>query len=205
MEAIINQFIPIIIIFIVISHPETVARFSHSILGKCIAVSLIIYYSSLNKYLGMLVCGFVIFYYQTDYVEGFDLLYKSEGMENLYQNPLIDNTSIHNVMETTGNNITTLLNNSYKQFTYYTDLYNDVPKAKLTSPMETDFRKEYCDAKGNLTYKNSIINLEMISFLFPEIKFDKDKCNPCSPTCKFSIIESKLATQEKMKPISTIS
>lgn len=204
MEAIINQFIPIIIIFTLLSHPETVAKFSHSILGKCIAVSLIIYYSSLNKYLGILVCGLVIFYYQTEYVEGFDLLYNSEGMENLYQNPFIDNTSIHNVMETTGNNITTLLNNSYAQFTYYTDLYKDVPKPIVSSPSETDFRKEYCDAKGNLTYKNSIINLEMISFLFPEIKFDKDKCNPCSHTCKFSIIESKLVTEEKMKPISTI-
>jgi hypothetical protein len=108
-------------------------------------------------------------------------------------------------METTGNNITTLLNNSYAQFTYYTDLYKDVPKPIVSSPSESDFRKEYCDAKGNLTYKNSIINLEMISFLFPEIKFDKDKCNPCSHTCKFSIIESKLQTQEKMKPISTLS
>jgi hypothetical protein len=203
MEAIINQFIPIIIIFILLSHPESVAKFSHSILGKFIAVSIIIYYSSLNKYLGILVCGLVIFYYQTDYVESFDLL-KKEGLENTYQNPFIDNTSINNVIETTGNNISTLLNNSYKQFTYYTDLYKDVPKPKVSSPSETEFRKEYCDEKGNLTYKNSIINLEMISFLFPELKFDKDKCNPCSNTCKFSIIESKLVTQEKMKPISTI-
>lgn len=203
MEAIISQFIPIIIIFILLSHPETVAKFSHSILGKCIAVSLIIYYSSLNKYLGILVCGLVIFYYQTDYVEGFDLLQK-EGLENLYQNPFIDNASIDNVIETTGNNITTLLNNSYKQFTYYADLYKDVPKPAVSSPSETEFRKEYCDKNGIVTYKNSIINLEMISFLFPELKFDKGKCNPCNNTCKFSVIESKLETQEKMKPISTI-
>ena len=201
MDAIINQFIPIIIIFILLSHPETVARFSHSILGKFIAVSIIIYYSALNKYLGILVCGLVIFYYQTDYVEGFD---SKDGLENIYQNPLIVNDVINNVVETTGNNITTLLNNSYKQFTYYADLYNDVPKPKVSSPSETEFRTEYCDAKGNVTYKNSIINLEMISFLFPELKFDKGKCNPCSNTCKFSIIESKLETQEKMKPISTI-
>lgn len=200
MEAIINQFIPIIIIFTLLSHPETVAKFSHSILGKCIAVSLIIYYSSLNKYLGILVCGLVIFYYQTDYVEGFSLLDKEEGLENIYKTP-----GSNNIIETTGNNITTLLNNSYKQFTYYTDLYKDVPKPIVSSPSETEFRKEYCDANGNLTYKNSIINLEMISFLFPEIKFDKDKCNPCSNTCKFSIIESKLVTQEKMKPITTLS
>lgn len=231
----IQQFIPIIIVFILLSYPKTVIQFSHSILGRFIVVSIIIFYSSLDKYLGLLVCGLVIFYYQMDYVEGMI----SDINEN-FDNLITTSTDFPSIINGANDTITTLLNNSYKQYTYYNDLYNEVPYNEVTknnsekdfkkdfkptknansswsttdkeinpSPKGADlnlqrFKKENCDDDGNLIFKNSIINLEMIEYLFPEIKFSKNKCNPCDNNCNFNIIEKKLVTEEKMKPISTM-
>ena len=62
----IEEFLPIIIIFSLLAYPKTAVKFSHSILGRFIAVSTIIFYSSIDKYLGLFVCGLVIYYYQMD-------------------------------------------------------------------------------------------------------------------------------------------
>ena len=199
MEAIITQFIPIIIIFLLLSYPKNIIKLSHSILGRLIAVSIIIYYSSLDKYLGLLVCGLVIFYYQMDYVEGFEND-EYEGFENDEYEGFEEGLE----SETAKDTISTLLDNSYKQFTYYTDLYNnEIPKPIIATEPEENFRNEYCDKNGNVIYKDSIINLEMLKHLFPEINFNNDKCNPCDKNCRFSMIESKINNNEKLKPIST--
>jgi len=203
---IIEQFIPIIFIFLLFTYPKTVVTLSHSVLGRLVAVFIIIYYSLLDKYLGLLVCGLTIFYYQMDYVEGM-LETMNENFDNLLEYvPQID---ISTIVDTTKGNITTLLNNSYKQFTYYQDLYLDTPNQKSkhissTINSKAEFIKDNCDKDGNLLHKESIINLEMIEHLFPEIKFTKNKCNPCINTCEFTILEQKLITEDKMKPISTM-
>ena len=41
---------------------------------------------------------------------------------------------------------------------------------------------------------------EMAQHVYPELKFQNDYCNACSPTCNFSIIESKLKTENKLLP-----
>jgi hypothetical protein len=48
------------------------AQFAHSILGKLVAIALILLYTRVDILYGAFVCALVIFYYQTDYVEGFD-------------------------------------------------------------------------------------------------------------------------------------
>lgn len=198
MEAIITQFIPIIIIFLLLSYPKNVIKLSHSILGRLVAVLIIIYYSSFDKYLGLLVCGLVIFYYQMDYEEGF------EDQEIFEDQERFEHELEQEGFETAKDTISTLLDNSYKQFTYYTNLYNDeIPKPIIATEHEENFRNEYCDKNGNVIYKDSIINLEMLKHLFPEINFNNDKCNPCDNNCKFSMIDSKLNNNEKLKPIST--
>jgi hypothetical protein len=69
MKKIISQFIPIVIIFLLLSYSDEIAIFSHSILGKMISILIIGYYTVIDKYVGLLVCILFIFYYQTDYVE----------------------------------------------------------------------------------------------------------------------------------------
>jgi hypothetical protein len=43
----------------------------------------------------------------------------------------------------------------------------------------------------------------MAVHVFRELEFHKELCNPCSKICEFSIIEAKLRTEEKMRPINT--
>jgi cytochrome c-type biogenesis protein CcmH/NrfF len=69
MEPFVCQFIPILLIFVLLAYPKQSAKFCHSVLGKLVALSIIIFYSSLDKYVGLAVCILVIYYYQLDYVE----------------------------------------------------------------------------------------------------------------------------------------
>jgi hypothetical protein len=69
MKYTILQFIPIIILFLLLSYPEQFVLFSNLSFGRLIAVLIIIFYSSLDKYMGLFVCGLVILFYQSDYVE----------------------------------------------------------------------------------------------------------------------------------------
>jgi hypothetical protein len=62
------DFIPIILVYLFVVHPKESVLFSHTSLGKLIAVSLIIFYSSYKYVYGLFVCVLVIFYYQTNIV-----------------------------------------------------------------------------------------------------------------------------------------
>ena len=63
MKKIISQFIPIVIIFLLLSYSSELAIFSHSILGKIISILIIGYYTTIDKYVGLFVCILFIFYY----------------------------------------------------------------------------------------------------------------------------------------------
>ena len=62
-----------------------------------------------------------------------------------------------------------------------------------------EFRKEYCD--GNiLKYKDMNVRGDMVEHIFPELKYNENKCNPCVDTCDFSIIEKRIKMEDEMKP-----
>jgi len=65
----IAQFIPILLIFLLISYFKTIAKFSNTVLGRLLAICIIVFYTILDKLLGAVVCLLVIFYYQSDLVE----------------------------------------------------------------------------------------------------------------------------------------
>ena len=65
------NFIPMILLYLVATYSSETAKWSHSILGKTIAVVIILMYASVDIVSGLLATAIVIFYYQTDYVEGF--------------------------------------------------------------------------------------------------------------------------------------
>ena len=66
---IIIQFIPIVIIFTLLKFSKDFVDFSFTILGKLLAILTIIFYSCFDIIVGLCVCGLVILYYQSDYVE----------------------------------------------------------------------------------------------------------------------------------------
>lgn len=65
------NFLPMIIIYLVATYSPEIAKWSHTLLGKAIAVGVILLYVLTDLIAGLLACALIIFYYQTDYVEGF--------------------------------------------------------------------------------------------------------------------------------------
>ena len=65
----IAQFIPILLIFFLIAYSKSFIKFSNSILGKLIVIGIIMFYTYLDKILGLFVCLLFIFFYQTDIFE----------------------------------------------------------------------------------------------------------------------------------------
>jgi len=64
------EFIPIIVFYLLVSYSDEMIMFSHTTFGRLIVVGLILFYASIHYIYGILVCLFIIFYYQTDTVEG---------------------------------------------------------------------------------------------------------------------------------------
>ena len=69
MKASIRDFIPIILIYLLICVPGKVVPISHTHLGRFIAVLLIVFYAKTDVVLGLVVCVAVIYYYQMEEYE----------------------------------------------------------------------------------------------------------------------------------------
>jgi len=189
-EKFIIQFIPIILIFLLISYSKFMAIFSNTILGKLISVSLIIIYTSIDRILGLFVCSLVILYYQMDYVESM----LNMDIFNIFNNQS-DNVVLSNV-----SSVDIIDSNAYSGHDH---LYLGGSPYIINegfSNHKQAFRQENCE-KGVLKYKNMDVRNDMADLVFEKIKFDTDNnCNVCSDACSFSIIESKLNNENELLP-----
>ena len=213
MKNILSQFIPIIVIYLLLSYSNEFVMFSHSILGKLLAVFIIIYYTVLDKTIGLLVCSFIILYYQSEIVE--NMLNMDNLMKNMFEKPEskedteeteekekeADVEGMQPMNPTKKKELTTEETMSNIEKTY-------TPENRVQASFETmqnkdgypeEFRKQYCD--GNiLKYKDMNVRGDMIEHIFPEVEYKEDKCNPCSETCDFSIIENRIKTETELIP-----
>ena len=161
------NILPIIIASVLYMYYKETAVFAHSILGRIVAIVLIILYTSVDVLYGALVCALVIFYYQTDYVEGF-------AMEDVLDEGFED-TCVEGVADF--------------------DVTDAIPFIGYEqTPVQKTFVKNNCD-KGRLKHKSMNVKSEMAPHVFAELKYTGAHCNPCSSTCGFSIIEEKMRTQ----------
>jgi len=62
-----------------------------------------------------------------------------------------------------------------------------------------EFKKKHCK-NGHLMSKDHRVKTEMAEHVFPEIKYNAERCNLCDPTCDYSIIESKIETEQVLRP-----
>jgi hypothetical protein len=69
MKANIKDFIPIILIYLLICVPGKVIPISHTYLGRFIAVLIIVFYAKMDVVLGLFVCVAIIYYYQMEEYE----------------------------------------------------------------------------------------------------------------------------------------
>jgi len=69
-EEVVCQFIPIFLIFLLLTRFKKVSVFSRTVLGKWMAICIIVFYTVvMDKYVGLFVCALFILFYQTDFVE----------------------------------------------------------------------------------------------------------------------------------------
>jgi len=197
------QFIPIIVIFMLLSYFRELVTFTNTILGKLLAIIIIMFYASMDKFVGLFVCALVIFYYQTDVYE--NML----NMDTVDTLDIEDSVDIGDTLDNDPVDDYVYLSNEEKEeklkkegMIDYVDLYsNDFDKDILFSneKIQGQFKKEHCD-KGKFMNKDlEVKNYEMTEHIFPEIKFRRGFCNPCLKDCDFSIIEQKLNAEEKFR------
>jgi len=205
---IIIQFIPIIIIFTLLKFSKDFVNFSFTILGKLIAILIIIFYSAIDIMVGLCVCGLVILYYQSDYVENMlnisdvlevnDVIPSISGLEIDYDATGIPDDGMYLVPMATNTD-----NKRKRQIKRKQTCKNKCEGMTNYKPDLIDqFKKENC-VGGDLKYKDMTVKNDMAEHVFSELAFNNKPCNACDNTCKYSIIEGKIKTEEKMTPIST--
>jgi hypothetical protein len=188
------QFIPILAIFLLLSQYRGCVRFSHTILGKVVAALIILFYTSIDKVLGLFVCMLVILFYQSDCVENmlniesFDTIEKEE--EDSEKDLEYVETKPAKSCDSCG----------VKDVETFENYDNNNQDFEPNNEVQDEFRREHCK-NGKLKHKDMNVKSEMAQHIYPELKFHKDYCNVCSPTCQFSIIESKLKTENKLLPV----
>jgi hypothetical protein len=190
MKRLLLQFIPIILLFVLITYFTDTALFSRTIIGKLIAICIIIFYASIDKLYGLLVCALIILYYQSDFVE---------NMLN-YGGDWTTFDSSTNIDHDDGIYIGGIFTQTLEPFMPIEKAYQD-DLSNSTNPLINDeFRSNHC-TNGKLMDKGVPVRLDMTQHVFPEVTFKDKPCNTCSKTCGFSITEDRLLKEVSMKPI----
>ena len=210
-QEIIIDFIPILIIFLFLCYTNISIQFANTVLGRFIAIAVIIYYTSIDYLYGLIACLIVVFFYQSMFIEG---LKNMENFENMNYKTEFDVSG--NVL---GNDINDSLS-AYKNDEQNLEAFVDYPSESKYLSGEKDnvynhFNKDHKNTlkdtfvknncrNGQLFHKEYNVKKEMTEFVYPNIKFEDDTCNVCDPNCKFSIIEQKIQTEDlMMKPVDS--
>ena len=201
----IEQYLPIILLISFLLFPTTFILQSNTILGKLISIFLIVIYTNVHFLYGTVVCLFVILYYQSDYIysiiqsENFQPKEIKEQKENFQPKEQKENMIPQRNSVYTDSSLGEYKINSDKIDELLLDFNKAYSGEKLPiqSESETIFRKQKCNDKLELVYKNKIIrNNDMIPYIFSELQFENDTpCNPCDPACPFAI-KSSLGKKE---------
>jgi hypothetical protein len=197
------NFVPIILLFLLVTYTPEFVKFSHTILGKAFAVILILFYVKLDFILGLFVCALVIFYYQTDYVESFNNMLNegfTEKLDEEKQETGEEKEKKEKPVEATEKPVETS-----EPFETLKDAYPLTPTNEIKYDKNVDqFRKAHCK-KGHLIHKGQIVKTEMAEHVFPNVKqIDYNKCNICDPSCDFEINDKRIIDEADLtKPKSS--
>ena len=179
-DSVVMQFIPIILVLVYASYKPWFIDTSQTILGKVIAVMLILYYTSIDYVYGTLCCVIIIAFYQMNEREGFGAKAVGDKAEPTTK-------SVSDVKPVSNVKLVVMKPDTIDAF---------------TSARDT-FIQEKC-RDGVLMYKDFPVKSEMADHVYPEIQFNtKSRCNPCDSTCDYSIVEAKIDTETEMCPRSS--
>jgi hypothetical protein len=189
------QFIPIILVLLYATKQYAFSQISHSAVGKLFAVALVLYYTRMNKLYGLATAILVILYYQmTEHVETFDNNVV-EDKDEKKEKQTVENDGV----EDDGTNLPEPEPESMEE-----SFVSGKEPSIITIDHFNDARDEFVKDKcknGVLMYKMMPVRDEMADHVFSEIQFINDrKCNPCSATCDYNIVEAKMKTEESLVP-----
>lgn len=218
----ISQFIPIILTFLFLRYTNISVIVSHSILGKLFAVALIVFYSRIDPILGLFVCLFVIYYYQTDFVEGM----KTEDDDDEKETDSVkDSKDIHDVLESgpvdenmkdpdtdpdknqdrdqdtkADSEISETFANYESSYQTGSSIFAGGPGADAPHPCpkKQKFMQQHCEHR-TLKYKNQPVRPDITEHVFTEISFNDTPCNICEKGCMYNITSAKLDQEEVMR------
>ena len=221
MKTTVAQFIPIIVIITLLSYSKEFVNISNTILGKIFAICIVLFYTSLDKYMGLVLCLLVIVYYQSDFVES--MLNTDGMMDKLFENfeaskqEALSNPTQGDKQIQGGDKKKSQLQENMSSLSdvYAADTKKDqdeddeqgkedmtTRKEGMTTRKEgmttvSDFRKQNCNGKKLLS-KGSEVKPDMVKHIFPNVEFTEHTCNVCDDSCNFSIIENRLKTEKEL-------
>ena len=207
MKTTVAQFIPIIMIITLLSYSNEFVNMSKTILGKIFAICIVLFYTSLDKYMGLVLCLLVIVYYQSDFVE--NMLNTDDTMDKLFENfesskkEELSNPTQGDKQIQDGDKKQSQLQENMSSLSdvYAADTQKDPDEDEEsdTEGMTTvsDFRKQNCKGKKLLS-KGSEVKPDMVKHIFPNVEFTNHTCNVCDDSCNFSIIENRLKTEKEL-------
>jgi hypothetical protein len=169
-----------------ITYFKTTAEFSRTILGKLIAICVIIFYTCIDILYGLFVCALTILYYQSEFIE--NMLNWSSSDTVSVVDEVDDPLYIGGIM-----------NQNLEPFMEIENAYAD-NNVRSVSEFAEQFKKTHC-LNDKLMNKDVPVRLDMTEHVYSEVKFDNAPCNVCSKTCGFSITDSKIRKEHDMKPI----
>jgi len=191
-KTILVNFIPIFLLFGLLSYTEKFIHISGSVLGKLFAVFIILFYTTIDILHGVLATSLIILYYQSDIVESMMNMYEYKGTQEINKEEAEDiNDPI----------LLPVIDSSQSYLSQYENTtmnHNHLSKKEMKH-----FRKQHCK-KGHLVSKDQNIPIDMIEHVYPEVSFINDKCNICDSTCNFTVSETIISACEKegFAPIS---
>jgi len=183
----IEQFIPILLLILFLLFPVPFILQSNTILGKLFAIFIIVVYTNIHFIYGLFVCLLFIFYYQCDYIHN---ITQSENFQPKTRENMIDQRN--SVMTSSSISEDKLVSSNIDDLLEVNKAYTN-EKLPIQSESKVIFRNQQCNPDLELVYKNQIIHENnVIPNIFPEIQFTDDNkpCNPCDPSCPFSIKSS---------------
>jgi len=214
----IGGILPVLILFTLVCYPIELAYLSETSLGKLFFVSLILYYGNIDLIYGIFTCVLVLVYYQVGYLDHV----RSIERNQLIQESMATWQSMFSEEESYMDPAPTIRAPEFRSYTTrdastFTYIPHECPSKEDTllqkdrqHELKTIFRREHCK-QGKL--QNGVRHELAEHVAFPltgnrvaEVRFDQDfaKCNPCDPTCGFSIRTEQLNVEEKLsKPASS--
>ncbi len=207
-DSIVMQFIPIILVLVYASYKPWFVNATHTVLGKVIAILLIIYYTSIDYIYGTLCCVMVIAFYQMHEIEGFvegagGKKKKRRRKRATKAKPAAKTQASFQAQASAedadvADSEETVNEETIEEFSNQVDAF-----ASAFASARDTFIRDKC-LNGVLMHKGFPVKSEMADHVYSEIQFNtRTRCNPCDKTCDYSIVEAKIDTETELCPRSS--